>query len=196
MSAALTNAEDQQDFMGIGAVDTDVIDTLLESVEDMLERACDRAGDGLRARPFQRAEGGREEVHDGVESDTLYLDYPIDSITSITLGLDVNDPDEELDPDDVQVVVWGEGKRKLQRVDGCTFGPCYPRYVHIEYEAQADLPAVAKLAVQSVTAMLYRRRGSEDAKSESLGDFSHTMATLKDDVVWQAAVEQCRGVIV
>lgn len=191
----LVEVTDMQDYLGVShSTDTTVIGSLLTSVEDALERACDRVD-----RPFQDAETNRTEVHDGEETDTLWLDYPIEYVSSITLGLDVNDPDEELNPDDLTVVVWGEGRRKLQRVDGNTFGPCYPRYVTIEYDAQADLPAVAKLAVMRGTAMLYRQRGSEDAvgHNESLGDYSHTLAKIKEDDIWQMAVEQCaRPVIV
>jgi hypothetical protein len=90
------------------------------------------------------------------------------------------------------VLVYGEGSRRISRVDGGVFGRSgQRRYITVEYDHQADLPSDATLAIKSVCAMAYRRRGSEAEKSETLGSFySHTMVNdaAVDDPYWRSAV--------
>jgi hypothetical protein len=185
----LVSTAEQKTFMGVsGTSDDTLVDSLLTMVEDMLERACGRAG-----RPFSAALTNRIETHDGTDDTGVDLDYPIASVAEILLGVDADNPTETLDPDDLTVVTFGAGRRRLTRTDCGVFGTRgRPRYVQVTYTTQADLPSIAKLAVMRATASIYRQRGSEDAKSETIGgDFSHTLASLEEDPIWKAAVLNC-----
>jgi hypothetical protein len=143
------------------------------------------------------------EVLDGTGSPDLYLDYPVaeDGLISVTLGYSATSPDETLDITDPTVLVYGAGSRRLTRVDGGVFGRSgHRRCVIVTYSSVADLPDSAKLAIKSVAAMAYRRRGSEAEKSETIGNFySHTMVSsaATDDPFWRAAVTaNARGQLV
>jgi hypothetical protein len=145
----------------------------------------------------------RTEVLDGTGTPDLYLDYPVaeDGLISVVLGYNASSPDETLAVADTSVLVYGEGSRRITRVDGGVFGRCGARRcVTVEYEHLGDLPADAKLAIKSVIALAYRRRGSEAEKSETLGAFySHTMVNdaAADDPFWRAAiVANARGQLV
>lgn len=145
----------------------------------------------------------RLEVHDGTGTADLYLDYAIEEegLGSVLLGYDTTAPDETLDVGDRAVLVYGAGSRRITRVDGGVFGRCgLRRCVTVEYVRQGDLAPDAALAIKSVAAMAYRRRGSEAEKSETLGSFySHTMVTdaATDDPFWRAAVaSNARGQLV
>lgn len=189
----LVSVADQKTFMGVSSsTDDTLFGTLLTMVEDAFERACNRS-----ERPFTTADAARTEVHDGTGHAALYLDYPIDEVTAILLGYDASSPDEELDPDDLTVVTWPSGGRCISRVDGGKFGTIdQPRYVTVVYDTQDDLPEVAKLAVMRATAMLYRQRGSEDARAETSGDFSHTLGSIEEDGFWKMAVQTCREPVI
>ena len=145
----------------------------------------------------------RVEVLDGTGSADLYLDYPIatSGLTSITLGTNAAAPDETLTVADLAVLVYAAGSRRIARVDGGVFGRSgQRRSVTVTYAHADDLAADARLAIKSVAAMAYRRRGSEAEKSETLGGFySHTLANsaAADDPFWRAAVmSNARGQLV
>lgn len=166
-------------------------DTLLTQLIDDVE-ALFASETGRALSSFQAAGSARTEVHDGTGSSTLWLDYPIVALTSITLGYDASVPDETLTIADRNVLVYAVGERRIMRTDGGRFGRVgWPGYVQVVYDFGADLPDNAALAIKSVAAMAYRRRGSEAEKSETLGSFySHTMvddiATV--DPFWTMAV--------
>lgn len=168
-------------------------DTLLQALLDGVEALfISETG-----RSAFTAAGDAVEVLDGTGTSELYLDFPIaeDGLTSIKLGYNSTSPDETLAVTDKNVLVYGEGSRIVRRTDGGTFGRGgEPRYVTVEYEHQGDEvadTASAALAIMSVTALAYRRRGSEEAQSEDVGSFySRTM--IKDvasaDPFWSMAV--------
>jgi hypothetical protein len=170
---------------GAVAAENDMRTALLEQVEATLEREC-----GRTAIPFRAAQTGRIEKRDGTGGRSLYMDYAINDITSISLGYVEA---VTLDPDDDDIVRWAAGSRRITRVDGGTFG-CHgsPLLVTVTYDAQADLPADAKIAVLRMAATLYRRRGSEEVKSETMGPYSVTYANAEAftaaDPVWAATV--------
>lgn len=175
--------------LGIVGVSED--DTVLTQILDDVE-AIYESETGRSAAQFQAAVVGRTEVFDGTGSNELFLDYPIAALTSVKLGYDPAVPDETLNVADKRVVTFGIGLRRLARTDSRTFGQFgQPRYVHVVYNAAADLPANAKLAIKSVAALAYRRRGSEEAKSETIGaSTSREMieALATQDPFWCAAV--------
>lgn len=179
----LVSAEEMQDFLGgVDASGQVVLTPILESVEAAFVAACGRQG-----APFAAAITGRVERHRGTGTSILHLDYPIATVTTVTLGYDVSEPDETLDPSDTDVLVWEAGKHVLQRVDGGRFGRFgEPGYVHVTYDTAADLPADAKEAIKRRTAEIFRRRGSEGSATESASGFNSSYGT--DELLWAEAV--------
>jgi hypothetical protein len=166
-------------------------DTLLTALLDDVE-ALFASETGRPIGSFIASGTGRVEVLDGSDSRDLFVDYPITALTSITLGYTASAWDETLTVADKNVLVYAVGGRKISRTDGGTWGRFgRARYVTVTYDYGADLPDSANLAIKSVAAQAYRRRGSEDVKSETLGSFySHTMASdvAADDPYWRSAV--------
>jgi hypothetical protein len=169
------------------AADETVLERLLEDVEALFEAATLRP-----AGSYAAAATARTEVLDGTGSARLYLAYPIVAVTSIKLGYDPATPDETLDPTNKLVVVFGVGSRVITRTDGGKFGTVrQARFVQVVYDHAGDLPENAKLAIKSVAATAYRRRGSEEAQSETIGGFyDRTMLenVAVNDPFWPTAV--------
>lgn len=182
----LVSVEDLQTFLELSSgTDDALLGDLLDHAEGLFESEC-----GRKDAPFTAADTARSEVKDGTGSPELYLDYPISDVTSISIGFDSLNFEDTLDPDDPDVVVWGAGSRRIERVDGGIFGRLgKPRYLTILYDFQADLPEEAQLAIKKVVAQVYRQRGSEGATREQIGSYIRTMAKqVKDDPLWRRAV--------
>lgn len=166
-----------------------------ESVLEMILGDVEALFEAVTLRPFESyrvAQTARTEVLDGTGSARLYLAYPIAALTSIALGYDSAAPDETLAVANKLVVVYGVGSRIITRTDGGKFGTVrQPRYVQVVYDHQGDIPANAQLAIKSVAATAYRRRGSEESQSETVGGFySRTMLEniAASDPFWPHAV--------
>lgn len=184
MAADLVSLAEFDAWLG-GAVtaENDMRTAILEQVEAQFERECGRS-----AIPFVAAQPGRAEVRDGTGSEAIWLDYPISVLTSITLGFDHTNPTETLTVGDL---LYAAGERRIVRQDG-RFG-CFgaPRYVKVTYNAAADLPVDAKLAILNEAARRYRARGSEEVKSETMGPYSVTFARstgASEESDWSRAV--------
>lgn len=188
--STLVAVEDVIDVLGGVASfdedDTPVLDRVITQVESLFLSQANR-----RERPFQAAQSARVEVHDGTGTGLLVLDYPIAALTSVLLGPDATAPAETLTVADVNVLRFAPGKATLYRVDGGTFRQNgEPRVVHVTYNAAADLPADAALAIQNVAVSIWRRRGSEDVTSDRLGGFSADYLSIAQaDPLWQLALK-------
>jgi hypothetical protein len=187
VSDLATLAEFEEWLGGTVVAEATLRQAILDQAEALFEAACGRAH-----APFAAADTGREETLTGTGAPSIFLDYPIDDVTEVLLGFDPANPDETLDPTDPAVLVWEEGGTRLTRVDGGKFG-CLgdPAFVRVTYDTQAELPDDAKLAVLRMAATLYRGRGSEEVKSETMGPYSVTYAlssAAATDPVWQTAV--------
>lgn len=185
MAAALVTLAEFDTFLG-GAVaaENTLRQKLLDDIETWFLVECGRA-----ATPFAAAATGRTEKLRGTGSDVLHLDYPISDVTTIKLGWDTADPDEQLDPDDKTEVIWEVGKHRITRVDGGRWGVFgLPAYCHITYDTQAELPKDAAMAVLRVAAAMYRQRGAEDAGNETIGGQSVNLAAIGEEQVWRDAV--------
>lgn len=171
-------------YLGLPASDPEAL-ALAAQVQAHLETQCRR-----RDVPFRAAQGGRVERRDGTGGATCWLDYPIETVTSVRLGHDPAAPDVDLDPADPAVLLWRAGTRRLTRVDGGTFGRFgVPLWIQVTYDAQADLPEDAALAVLRVTAAVYNSRGAEEVRTEREGGYSADMAAVAEsDPIWQAVV--------
>lgn len=185
---ALVTQTELESFLNIAAgTDATLLASLLDEVQTLFEAACNR-----HERPYA-ATAVRTEVRDGTGTATLFLDYPITTVTSVKLGYDPGTPDETLDPADKSVLIWGAGAERLTRVDGGVFGTLdKARYVEVVYTTADLFPAPARLAVLRGVATAYRQRGSEDARAERIGGYSTDLAKLLDDQPdWQAGVAAC-----
>jgi hypothetical protein len=182
--SALVTIQEVKDYLAVtGTAEDGVLQPILDDVEARFlhETARTRA-------PFAAAQTGRMEVLKGTGCERLHLDYPIADVTTIVLGFDSATPDETLDPDDKAVVIWAVGSTIIERIDGGWFGRFgAPSYCHVTYNTQADKPRDAARAVIQAAATVYRQRGSEDAKSETIGGQTVTMADPYG-ADWQEAV--------
>jgi hypothetical protein len=178
------------------SADDALLTALLNDVEAMYER------DTLHPAGFyQAAATGVTTVLNGTGSSFLYLPYAIDDITSITLGYDAASPTETLDVTNASAVSFGSGERLVVRTDGGWFGTiAQRRYVHVVYDHLGNLAEDAKLPIMEVVASIYRGRGSEGMKSETVGAFySYTrddvQAAAATNVNWQQSVALNRPLV-
>jgi hypothetical protein len=193
MPAVLVSDADIEAWLGIASGAGGALLTgLVTAAQRMLERHCDRA-----RLPFVDAQTTRTEVRDGTGDAGIFLDYPISTIASITLGRDTASPIETLAPASVDSVVFTVGDRLVRRVDGGIFGAMdAPNYVHVTYAAQADLPEDAAVAVKRAVASVWRQRGSEGSASELVSGYTRQMAEFAaTDSFWLGAIrDHARGV--
>jgi hypothetical protein len=190
--ADLVPLVDFKTFLGDAPTGQDLLlQLVLDAAEELLEAEC-----GRHSRPFQAAEPARVEIRDGTGGPILFLDYPIETITSILIGADPTDPDETLDPADRAVVSWRAGRARIVRVDGGVWG-CRgaPNVLQVTYDAQDDLPTRAGVAIQRVAAATVRRLGAEELRAERTSTFSRDFITdHQDDPFWQLTVRGLREV--
>lgn len=191
--AYLVTLTELKDYLGDAPASSDdsLLTELIGNVSAIFETET-----GRPVGAYQAAGTARTEVRDGTGSANLYLDYTVSALTSVKLGYDPTVPDETLTVSDKKVIVFSSDSRRLSRTDGGIFGLAgQSRYVQVVYDYGADLPDSAKLAIKSVVASAYRRRGSEEVKSESVGNFySRTMIDelTTSDPYWQVAVNNNR----
>jgi hypothetical protein len=193
MTAILVTASAAKVHMGVTSTGDDtLIQTYVDAVEALL---CVQAG--RRHRPFATAATGRSEVHAGTGTELLVTDYPITTASGISvlkIGHDVANPSETITATDIDQITAASGSRSIYRTDGGVFGTWgEPRTVHITYDHTADTSNtdVQQLAIKRVVAQVYRQRGSEDAKSETLPNgYQRTLESVADaDPIWRLAVE-------
>lgn len=192
MASALVPLQTAKAYLGLSSQDSDeVVADLVASAEEELLRELKRHPD----RPFAKAATGLDEWQIGTGSTVLALRYPVAGLTlAVTLGRDSANPDETLDPANVDDLVWSVGSRYLYRTDGGVWGEAgAPRAVRVRYDSQDDLPAVARLAVLRRVAALYRETGRPEATSERAVEDTADLPLVSDrDPVWLAAVRQLR----
>ncbi len=209
--ADLVSLDYMKDFINTDrarAQDPDgVLDMTLDQIEALLEADLNRT-----EAPFQEAEIGRIEDRDGTGSPTVWMDYPIDTVTTIELGHDPASPAETLDPTNPEEVAVIPGDRRIRRVSSASTnglevrtrrrrrgrGPCFgpwqePLFVHVTYDTRDDLPDAAKLAVVRGTMVIWAQRGMEEANRHRLPDLTVDLKKLIDDMPeWQKAVQLLR----
>jgi hypothetical protein len=148
------------------------IQRLLDAVEDNLARECNRE--------FGAAATIVDEPHDGSGTKLAYTNKPIAVLNGIKLG---RKKESTLTHNDADIVVYAIGSRKIVRTDGCVW-PEGVRNVWLSYDAAADIPELAILAVKDVVALTFRRMGSEDSRSEKIGDHWQQMVLAIDESLW------------
>lgn len=190
----LVSLSELKTYLGDAPASSDdaLLTDLLEHVEALFESETGRS-----AVPFATGTS-RTEVKDGTGSDTMFVDYPIASISAIKLGFDATDPVETLAVADRNVVTFAVGSRRIARTDGGKFGRAgAPRYVQVEYTFQTSLPEDAQMAIKSVCALAYRRRGAEEATRESVEGYTRDLARdiAAADPFWARAVAAHRRLV-
>ena len=194
MSDIVTVAE-LKEYLGDAPASAD--DTLLGHILDNVEALFESAT--LRPPGFYTAaDEDVTEILDGTGSSRLWLTYPIEALTSVTLGYDST---EVLDLTSRAAVVYAVGSRLVTRTDGGWFGTVRQAgYVTVVYDHLGNLPEDAKLPIMEVAASMYRNRGSEGMKSETVGSFySYTrddaQTVAETNPNWQLAVENNRPAV-
>jgi hypothetical protein len=124
-----------------------------------------------------------DQTVDGTGTKTLASpEAPLTALTAIKLGYDKTDPDDTLDPTDVNYIVFTPAGR-ITRTDGGTF-PRKEQCVHLTYTAgwtEDTIPPEVTDAVSVWIAYMYRSRGAEASKSEThAGVYTHTRAAMKE----------------
>jgi len=168
--------------------DSVLLTGLIAEATSLFEKAC-----GRDTAPFGAPITGRVEIKEADPgSRTLWLDYPIASITSIVSGQNVAAPDETITPADTTQVVWYAGNRSIIRTDGGMWRRWSPRWVKVVYNTLDDRPGDAKIAIKRRVAALYGQRGKEGFTSVTRGARSWTIGTsaqAEEDVIWRDAVQ-------
>lgn len=191
---AIVTLTELKDYLGDAPASADdaVLTALLDNVEALYTRATLR-----EPGHYQPAASGVTEYVDGTGSSRLYLTYPVATLTSVTLGYGSS---EVLDLTSRSAVVYTVGSRVVTRTDGGWFGAVgQAGYVTVVYDHLGNLPADAKLPIMEVVASLYRNRGSEGMKSETVGEYSYTrdaQAVMSENMHWQLSVMANRAVVV
>lgn len=182
MTAKLVTDADMYNYLGITASVDDpngVALAIRDSVEELLESTTGAV--------FGPASTAVVETHDGTGDRTLWLKRPIAALTSITFKYDALLQDD-YEVDVVNDITCRVGSRRL--VARSFNFPCGRDNVEVTYNAQANQPKIALQAVRDVTAVVFRRIGSEDARSEQIGTFQHVLLRkLEESLVWSKAVE-------
>lgn len=142
-------------------------DALLSALANRIEALLER----VKHRTFAPAAANQLITVDGTGEAWVYLDRPITTLTTVKIGIDPANPSETLTPGPTTVIAQG---RRLYRQDGGTF-PMGVANVQVTGSTASSLDEDAKQAVLEAVAMVYRSRGSEDAVSEGVGSFSHTL---------------------
>lgn len=133
------------------------------------------------------------ELSNGTGRIWTWAQRPIATLTTVLIGQNLAIPDETLTVADPTVIVVDPKRpRRIQRTDGSIF-PAALRNVSISYIPADNVPADIAMALIEGVAFLYRRRGSEDAKSESISGFSHTLQNeLRECPAWMAVIDRKR----
>jgi hypothetical protein len=115
------------------------------------------------------------------------LKRPLTTLSAITF-VNPFDSDDTVELDLVGMVSWSAGSRRVVlRSMRFTRGR---DNVLVTYTSQANAPALAKQAVREAVATIFRRIGSEDARSEQIGTFQHVLLRkLEESMTWQKAVD-------
>lgn len=162
-----------------------VVPAIRNSIEEILA--------DVTSQTFGPSEEIEDEMQDGHGTDTLYTRRPIASVESVRFRYGV-DALQDYEVDVIEGISFQVGKRRL--VLRSQVGAPYllfPRgknNILINYTTTANEPHIAKQAVREVTAAVWRRIGSEDARSEQIGTFQHVLLrNIRESFTWQTALD-------
>lgn len=129
-----------------------------------------------------------EEPHDGKGTHFIFTDRPIAALTEIFIRYNDADQTEYFSVDILEGVSFKVGGRRIY--SRSVKFPCDADNVLITYTAQANQPVLAKQAIREAVAALFGKIGSEHARSEQVGTYSHVMIRdLNESLLWRKAIE-------
>lgn len=133
-----------------------------------------------------------DEPYDGTGTRVLYLRRPIKLVSSIKFRYGVEAlTDYNVDVTNAVVFRVGDRRLALKSYTGVNIVvfPCGYDNILVTYTSSLYQPELAKQAVREVTAAIFRRIGSEDARSEQLGSFHHVLLRSIDELpIWKKAI--------
>lgn len=141
------------------------------------------------AQTFGPSEGILQETYDGTGLHIMYSKRPIEVLTAIEFRyLPEVIQEDYYSLDIMQGVTFKIGGRRIHsRV--LRFPVGYDN-VLLTYTASANQPFTAVQAVSEAIGMVWRGRGSEDARSEQKGTFQHVLLRSMNELkFWPKAVE-------
>ncbi len=178
----LVNDQDMYDYLDIESTDdpNGVVLGIRDAVEQML--AAETGQDFGPAATIVR------EQRDGNDMYIMYSRRNILTLDKIEF-LFLPDVTQELyfNLDILNYVTYQVGRR---RIHSRTYKfPIGLNNVLLSYHTPDNIPLMGVLAVKDVVAMIWRSRGSEDARSEQKGTFQHAMVrSIDESKMWQKAV--------
>jgi hypothetical protein len=162
-----------------------VPDRRLSSIRDAVEALlAEQTG-----KVFGPAEAAIVEDIDGTDTQSIWTTRPIGELTSIEINDGYAESDAYVTPLDVTQDCRVDNQRRI-RTRSWRF-PCGVKNIRVTYDSDAYQPAIAKEAVLELIAIIWRRRGSEEARSEQLGTFTHVFMrdVMKESTMWRLAVD-------
>lgn len=179
--AKLVDDVEMYGYLGIAADEDDPHGNALlirDAVEDLLEQQTSQL--------FGPAQEIVDEMQDGEGTRIIFTNHKIDEVLAIAIRYSANDALEYYDVDILDGITFKERRIYSRTVE-------FPRgkdNIYISYNALANMPSIAKQAVREVVASMFRRVGSEDARSERHGSFTHVLLRSIDELpMWQRAVQ-------
>ncbi len=181
----LADLDDLKDWLPREEPGDDVVlQPLLDTVEELLERKT--------GKNFTIGGAVTDEPHDGSGTNELRLDRPPVTVdAAIKVGEVVASPDSTIPVVDIIVV---QEEFRLTYEGGRTFKKGR-RNIFVTYTAAEYLPTIAKRGVCELSAMIYRRRGAEHLRGQSIGELGSVAliaSRLEFLPMWREAVRELR----
>lgn len=185
-TAVLVTLADLKSYLKYSKSDEDgPLQASLDAVEAHLADLTDQI--------FSAAGAVTDESHSGDDAKDLFLRRPATSVTSVKVSAtrDFVSPDETIAAGDL--VVDPTNAQRIVRFQGGVF-PAGQFNLAATYAAKEHKPEVAIEAVKQAVALLFRIRGSEHVRSQSLGELGSEVLEVDRRLwglpMWRAAVEQ------
>lgn len=164
--------------------DDAILQPLLDTVEELLESKT--------GKNFTAAGAVTDEPRDGSGTNKLRLARPPVTVdAAIKVGEVVASPDSTIPVADIIVV---QEKFQLTYEGGRIFKKG-ERNIFVTYTAAEHLPSIAKRGILELAAFIYRRRGAEHLRGQSIGELG-SMALIATRLeflpLWREAVHELR----
>jgi hypothetical protein len=129
-----------------------------------------------------------QEMYDGSGTHSMFTRRPIAILDNIEFAYLPENQQPFYQLDITNYITFRPNSRRIH--SRLIKFPCGTDNVLISYHTAADQPVIAQQAVREGTALLWRTRGSEDARSEQMGNYQHVLKRkLDESIFWSHAVE-------
>lgn len=180
----LVSLNDVKDHIGLDLEDQEpdlILARWRSAAEELLEQQT--------GQTFGAAEAAVVEDIDGYGTQTIWTKRRIGELTSIEINDGYSEPATFITPLDITQDVRIEHQRRI-RSRSYRF-PCGIQNIRVTFDSDANQPELAKAAILELVSILWKRRGSEEARSEQLGTFTHVFLrdVTKESNMWRMAIE-------